>query len=88
MLRNPEAETDHLSCFLELLTLSVKHLGKQDWSVVRVPGSRLKGHGFESQQEWQENFLLQGHLSVQTLISVSVGNPAATLMAFFIQFLL
>ena len=38
-----------------------------DSSVVRVPDSWLKGHGFESLQERQENFLLQGRLSVLTL---------------------
>ena len=31
--------------------------------------------GFESMQELQENFLLQGQLSVLTLISVSVPPP-------------
>ena len=41
-------------------------------SVVRVPDSRLKGCGFESLQEQRENFILQGQLSVLTLISVSV----------------
>ena len=49
--------------------------GGRDSSVVRVPDSWLKGHGFESLQERQENFLLQGWLSVLTLISVSVLLP-------------
>ena len=35
----------------------------------------MKGLGFESWQEWGENFLLQGQLSVLTLISVSVLPP-------------
>ena len=56
-------------------TVSETLAGEQDSSVVRVPDSRLKGHGFEFRQEWQENFLLQGHLSVLTLISVSVPPP-------------
>ena len=33
------------------------------------------GPGFESRQERQENFLLQGQLSVLILISVSVPPP-------------
>ena len=33
------------------------------------------GHGFESWQEQRDNFLLQGQLSVLTLISVSVPPP-------------
>ena len=43
-----------------------------DSSVVRAPGSWLKGRGFESLQERREDFLLQGQLSVLTLTSVSV----------------
>ena len=31
-----------------------------------------KCHGFESQQEWQENYFLQGQLSVLTLILVCI----------------
>ena len=46
-----------------------------DSSVVRAPDSWLKGRGFESLQERRENFLLQGRLSVLTLISVSVPPP-------------
>ena len=41
-------------------------------SVVRVLDSWSKGRWFESLQEQHENFLLQGQLSVLTLISVSV----------------
>ena len=50
-------------------------LGSGDGSVVRAPDSWLKGRGFESLLERRENFLLQGQLSVLTLISVSVPPP-------------
>ena len=50
-------------------------LGGGDSSVVRAPDSWLKGRGFESLLERRENFLLQGRLSVLTLISVSVPPP-------------
>ena len=40
-----------------------------------VPDLWLKGHGFESPPEWWKNFLLQGQLSVQTLILVSIPPP-------------
>ena len=53
-------------------TIQLKLRGSGDSSVVRVPGSWSKSHGFKSQQEQQENFLLRGHLSVLILISVSV----------------
>ena len=46
--------------------------GGGDSSVVRVQDLWLKGCRFESLQEQWENFLLQGRLSVLTLISVSV----------------
>ena len=36
--------------------------------MVRAPDSRVKGHGFESLQEWHENILLLGQLSVLTLM--------------------
>ena len=49
--------------------------GTGDSSVVRAPDSRSKGRGFESLLERRENFLLQGQLSVLTLISVSVPPP-------------
>ena len=49
--------------------------GGGDSSVVRAPNSWLKGRGFESLLERRENFLLQGRLSVLTLISVSVPPP-------------
>ena len=50
-------------------------LGGGDSSVVRVPDSWLKGRGFESLLKRRENFLLQGRLSVLTLISVSFPPP-------------
>ena len=43
-----------------------------DSSVVRAPDSWLKGRGFKSLQEQQENFVFQGQPSVLTLISVSI----------------
>ena len=46
-------------------------MGGGDSSVVRAADSWLKGHGFESLLERRENFLLQGQLSVLTLIAVS-----------------
>ena len=46
--------------------------GDGDSSVVRAPDSWLKGPGFKSLQERREKFLLQGQLSVLTLMSVSV----------------
>ena len=49
--------------------------GGGDSSVLRAPDSWLKGHGFESLQERRDNFLIQGRLSVLTLISVSVAPP-------------
>ena len=49
--------------------------GGGDSLVVRAPDSWLKGRGFESLLERRENFLLQGRLSVLTLISVSVPPP-------------
>ena len=52
--------------------LSCLEFGSMDSSVVRLPGSWSKGLGFESQQE---NLLLQGQLSVLTLISVSTPHP-------------
>ena len=49
-------------------------------SVVRAPGSWLKVRGFESLQEQRENLLLQGQLSVQTLIWYSF-HPRVTAVA-------
>ena len=45
------------------------HLGSGDSLAVRVPDSWSKGHRFE---EWWENLLLQGQLSVMTVVSGSV----------------
>ena len=56
-------------------TISDMTMRGRDSSVVRAPNSWLKGRGFESPQERRENFLLQGRLSVLTLISVSVPPP-------------
>ena len=56
-------------------TFYMTFVGGGDSSVVRAPDSWLKGHGFESLLERRENFLLQGRLSVLTLISVSVPPP-------------
>ena len=53
----------------------LKDVTSRDSSVVRAPDLWLKGHGFESLQEQWENFLLQGYLSVLTLISGSVPPP-------------
>ena len=55
-------------------------MGSGDSSVVRAPNSWSKGRGFESLLERRENFLLQGQLSVLTLISVSV-HPRVTAVA-------
>ena len=52
----------------------------RDGSVVTAPDSWLKGCGFESLLEQQENFLFQGWLSVLTLISVSIP-PHVTAVA-------
>ena len=53
--------------------------GERDSSAVRAPDSWLKGRGFESPQERRKNFLLQGQLSVLTLISVSVPRCVTTI---------
>ena len=47
-------------------------VGSGDSSVVRASDSWSKGPEFESRQERREKFLLQGQLSVLTLVSVSV----------------
>ena len=59
----------------KLLVFWLRNEGGGDSSVVRAPDSWLKGRGFESLLERRENFLLQGRLSVLTLISVSVPPP-------------
>ena len=58
-----------------LLCATTASTGEQDSSAVRVPDSWSKGPGFKPWQEQQENFLLQGQLSVLTLISVYVPPP-------------
>ena len=63
-----------VSWAITCLTVSFTQRGG-DSSVVRVPDLWLKGRGFESLLERRENFLLQGRLSVLTLISVSVPPP-------------
>ena len=49
-------------------------------SVVRAPDSWSKGRGFESLLGRRENFLLQGQLSVLTLISVPVPPRSTTVL--------
>ena len=68
-------------------TKSKPHWGSGDISVVRAPDSWLKGRGFESLQEQWENFLLQGQLSVRTLILVSVRTLRRTMIRFLIEHL-
>ena len=60
---------------VKIQNLDLSDPGGGDSSVVRAPDSWLKGRGFESLLERRENFLLQGRLSVLTLISVSVPPP-------------
>ena len=64
----------------KVATLCYNSFGGGDSLVVRAPDSWLKGRGFESLLERRENFLLQGRLSVLTLISVSVP-PRVTTVA-------
>ena len=52
----------------------------RDSLLVRAPDSRLKGREFESQQERQENFLLQSQLCVLTLIRC-LFHPPVTAVA-------
>ena len=49
---------------------SIKGVGIAQW--LQHQTRDQKGPGFKSRQERRENFLLQGQLSVLTLISVSV----------------
>ena len=55
--------------------------GDGDSSAVRAPDSWLKGRGFESLLERRENFLLQGRLSVLTLIFRYPFHPRVTEVA-------
>ena len=66
---------------IRTLPNSKSRWGGGDSSVVRAPDSWLKGRGFESLLERRENFLLQGRLSVLTLISVSVPPRRVTTVA-------
>ena len=63
------------ACLSMWLSAHLSVHGDGDSSVVRAPDSWLKGPGFKSLQERRENFLLQGRLSVLTLMSVSVPPP-------------
>ena len=58
-----------------MVSVDVKHHwgGIAQWLEHRTRD--LKGRGFESLLKRRENFLLQGRLSVLTLISVSVPPP-------------
>ena len=57
-------------------------MGSGDSSVVRAPDSWLKSRGFESLvQERRENFLLQGRLSVLTLLFRYPFHPRVTAVA-------
>ena len=60
-------DLDNLETVL-FLKVRIMDPGSGDSSVVRAPDSWLKGRGFESLLERRENFLLQGQLSVLTLI--------------------
>ena len=74
--RSNTTTTQNILLILIHLTFTVSNgRGGGDSSVVRAPDSWLKGRGFESLLERRENFLLQGRLSVLTLISVSVPPP-------------
>ena len=75
-VQQPCFETTQLTLTFKQLTNVFgiyRHLPSgRDSSVVRVLDSWSKGCRFESLQEQRDNFLLQGQLSVLTLISVSV----------------
>ena len=74
-LRQPDDKTEPINALVILAMQGAWRPGGEDSSVVRAPDSRFKGRGFESLLERRENFLLQGRLSVLTLISVSVPPP-------------
>ena len=75
MFGHPEILHTLIGISIKRGSYSCCSLGGGDSSVVRAPDSWLKGRGFESLLERRENFLLQGRLSVLTLISVSVPPP-------------
>ena len=66
------ADTEYTQAH-RLLTSTQHGAGIAQWLERRT--LKLKGRGFESLLERRENFLLQGRLSVLTLISVSVPPP-------------
>ena len=82
--KTPKSKTSVFSVVkldkMRIVEENANHHGGGDSSVVRAPDSWLKGRGFKSLQERRENFLLQGRLSVLTLISVSV-HPRVTAVA-------
>ena len=68
-------KASHLNWYKFVVLQSREIGGSGESSVVRAPDSWSKRRGFESWHELRENFLLQGQLSVLTLISVSVPPP-------------
>ena len=54
--------------FIHVNAVRFRLIWERDSSVVKALDSRLKGRRFESLQKRRENFLLQGQLSVLTLI--------------------
>ena len=69
-------KANHLNWYKCIVLQSREIGGSGDSSVVRAPDSWSKLRGFESWHELRENFLLQGQLSVLTLVSVSVPPPS------------
>ena len=67
----PPCILDYLLYFLSI----TRSIESRSSSMVRALDSWLKGCGFKSLQEWRDSFLLQGQLSVPTLILVSVPPP-------------
>ena len=55
--------------------------GRGNSSAARARDSWLKGPGFESMQEWQEKFLLQGQLSVLLFVFWYPFHPRVTAVA-------
>ena len=57
--------------------LHLQRMNKCTWFLIgsSVPDLWSKWRGFKSPPEWWKNFLLQGQLSVQTLILVSIPPP-------------
>ena len=63
----------HVNYEIILICCIAGRVGSWDSSVVEWPTRDRKVLG--SSQEWQENFLLQGQISVLTLISISIPTP-------------